>query len=139
MDVGSEGLTETLLGVLALWGSEHGKAGLLWAEREHLDGAFSFYPAAQDRRGRPGEGPVSPPSQRLGQSLASLGRRARLQALWLSGLEWPGSPGLGAQGSVFVASGARLLSRSSLPVSLWEGAPGLTALVPMLHPGDPGE
>lgn len=65
--------------------------------------------SGKDRRGRPGEGPISPPSQRLGQSLASLGRRACLQALWLSGLEWPGSPGLGAQG------GALPVGHSSYP------------------------
>ena len=40
--------------MLALWGSEHSKAGLLWAEREQLDGAFSFCPAAQERTGGAG-------------------------------------------------------------------------------------
>lgn len=125
---------------MTLWGSERSRAGLLWAEREQLTGPF--HSSLLLRRGQEGpawQGPVSPHSQQLGQSLTSLGRRARLQALWFSGLEWPGSPGLGAQGSACVASGAWLFSRSSLPISPWEGAPGLTALVPTPHPGDPGE
>ena len=70
LDAGSEGLTETRLGVMTLWGSECGRAGLLWAEREQLDGAFSFFPAAQERTG--GAGLARGPSRPLPSSLDSL-------------------------------------------------------------------
>lgn len=96
---------------LLLWKGQEGPA---WRGARLLT-----FPAARTVSGKPWQAgmPAGPVAFRPG----------------MAGESWAGSP------RRCIASGAQLLSRSSLPISPWEGAPGLTALVPMPHSGSPGE